>query len=323
MAVFLPRPMREAFCRFFEKEAMVETKAFLVGINAYPTMPLKGCLNDVAAMQELLTQRFNVPDRNIRVLRDSEATKAAIEEGLRWLAEPDDEPSSVRVFHFSGHGTYIEDQNGDEPDGRDEAIVPYDFTTVGGMADDVLRGLYDRFTPDTHLLLVMDCCHSGSIQRNAQDDVRYRFLPNSFEDRRRFDERKREVQQRRDAYVFEQLRDYKSSRSDDEEWKQRVKAAMEAFDKKHFGIDTVRGNVVLLSACRADQTAADAHLGGDYNGAFTYYLAQVLNESGGAINYGTVVEQVGRRLYNEKFLQIPQLECSEGNRTCGFLNVTL
>lgn len=300
------------------------TKALLVGINAYPTMPLKGCLNDVENMRALLQDRHNVQADNVRVLLDEQATKAGIEEGLRWLAQSgDDHDSTVRLFHFSGHGTYVEDQNGDEPDGRDEALVPFDYDTVGGMSDDALRGLYRTFSRETHLLLVMDCCHSGSIQRVVAEDTRYRFLPNSFEERERFDERARQTQERRGTYVIEQIRDLRERAADEEEWQQRVKAAMDTFDKKHFGVDKVRGNVVLLSACRADQTAADAKFGQSYSGAFTYYLTQVLSEAGGKINYNRLIEAVGRRLYDDRFLQVPQLECSASNQQCGFLNISL
>lgn len=300
------------------------TKVLLVGVNAYPTMPLKGCINDVENMRTLLQQRHNIVDDDMRVLRDEQATKAAIEDGIRWLGAPNGNgDAAVRLFHFSGHGTFVVDEDGDEPDGRDEALVPYDYDTVGAMTDDALRSLYASFGGDTHLLLTMDCCHSGSIQRRISADVRYRFFPNSYADERRFDEAAQQVADKRDAYVLAQLRDLQGRSVTDDEWERRVKGAMARFDKKHFGLDKVQGNVVLLSACRADQTAADAHLGDNYNGAFTYYLAQVLSAAGNQIEYGTLIEQVGQRLYESDFLQVPQLECSTQNRACSFLNMAL
>ena len=302
----------------------MSTRVLLVGINAYPSAPLRGCVNDVENIRALLRQQYNVADGDMRVLLDADATKAGIEEGLRWLAAPDaDGGASTRLFHFSGHGTYVPDRDGDEPDGRDEALVPYDFDTVGAMADDSLREIYGSFGRDTHLLLLMDCCHSGTIQRRASRDITFRFLPNSFEEERSFDEAARQVQEKRDAYVMEQLRDLRGRQVSDEEWQEKVKAAMAKFDKKHFGLDTVRGNVVLLSACRADQTAADAPLGNTYNGAFTYFLTDVLRSGGGRINYGDVIEGVGRQLFGNDFVQVPQLECSASSRECAFLNLAL
>ncbi len=41
-------------------------------------------------------------------------------------------------FNFSGHGTQVEDQDGDEDDGFDEALCPSDFDTAGALTDDAL-----------------------------------------------------------------------------------------------------------------------------------------------------------------------------------------
>lgn len=37
-------------------------------------------------------------------------------------------------------------------------------------------------------------------------------------------------------------------------------------------------NHVLFSACRDNQTSADAYIGGSYNGAFTYYFCKHLRD---------------------------------------------
>ncbi|WP_025745856.1 caspase family protein [Kallotenue papyrolyticum] len=293
-------------------------KALLVGINAYPRIPLRGCLNDIANTNAILQQRVGGTGAMIRVLRDADATRSAIEAGLEWLAQPD-AAAAVRLFHFSGHGTYVLDQDGDEPDGRDEAIVPYDYERAGAMTDDVLRQRADAFGRDVHLVVIMDCCHSGTITRVLEEDIIYRFLPNSFEEERQFDAAAQRVRERRDRYVMEQVRDLRGRAVDDEEWERRVREAMAHFDKRHFGLDKLRGNVVLLSACRADQTAADARIGNDYHGAFTYYLNEVVSQAGSAITYYALIEQVGQRLYHNKFAQVPQLECSLRHRQSVFL----
>jgi hypothetical protein len=41
-------------------------------------------------------------------------------------------------FNFSGHGTQVEDLDGDEEDGFDEALCPSDFDTAGTLTDDAL-----------------------------------------------------------------------------------------------------------------------------------------------------------------------------------------
>ena len=283
------------------------TKALLVGINTYPDAPLRGCINDIENMRALLQHRHTLTDEQMHIVRDREATKDRIVQEIQWLAAPDaGETNPVRLFHYSGHGTYVVDQNGDEPDGRDEAIVPYDFRQNGVLTDDVLHQLYNRFGRATHLLLTMDCCHSGTITRNIARDVVYRYLPNTLEEEQAF----------REAA----MRALRGQPIAGDEFDRRVEALMNAYDKKHFGVDKLRGNVVLIAACRADQTAADAQIGGSFNGAFTYFLADVLHKAGGEISYDDLIGEVGKQLYAKEFAQIPQLECSSSNRSCAFLH---
>src|SRR5689334_1055587 len=135
-------------------------KALLVGINAYPEMPLRGCLNDVRLMEAALRRR--APDAEVRVLLDAAATARAIRDGLGWLAQPAVAGPEVRLFHFSGHGSYLADDDGDEPDGCDECLVPVDYGASGSLRDDELRRAFTR-VPDP-VVMTIDCCHSGTIQ---------------------------------------------------------------------------------------------------------------------------------------------------------------
>jgi metacaspase-1 len=43
-------------------------------------------------------------------------------------------------LHYSGHGTKVKDDDGDDKDGYDEALVPLDYKEVGLLRDD---DLYD------------------------------------------------------------------------------------------------------------------------------------------------------------------------------------
>jgi hypothetical protein len=295
-------------------------KALLVGINAYSTAPLKGCVSDVLALHELLQQRYAGAEPALRLLLDDSATKTAITDGLRWLAQAEPaETAPVRLFHFSGHGTYVADQNGDEPDGQDECIVPYDYLTSGPMNDDVLHELYRSFAPETHVLLTMDNCHSGTIERQVAEDIRYRFLPASYEEVQRSTAARRQLRDQRDAFVLAQLGSLREQAIPQDEFAQHVRELMDRFDKKHFGQQALDGNVVLLAACRADQTAADAAFAGTYHGAFSYALLQALRDGGDQLTYGALIDRIGRSLYESQFLQVPQLECSAANRDCAFL----
>ncbi len=291
---------------------MAIRKALLVGINAYASAPLRGCINDVKQVKGLLAKYYGFADADTKVLLEKDATVKAIKDGLKWLAEGGADPDVVRVFHFSGHGYFEPDKNGDEPDGRDECIVPYDYESAGFINDDTLKKLYDKFPASGNLTLLMDCCHSGTVQRDL-NDVAYRFLPARLEDVEKADEAKRLFNSAREDYVVEQLRaigDASALSTDD--LRSKVGDLIKSFEKARFGDVRVRESNVLLAGCRDDQQSADAHIAGDYHGAFTYYLADAIVKSNGTITYHDLIAAMSRNLEAGRYAQIPQLECRGG-----------
>lgn len=283
-------------------------KALLVGINAYPGSPLRGCINDVMQMKDLLRRYYGFADEDFRLMLDEQATLAGIQAGLGWLAQGGNEADAVRVFHFSGHGTYIADTSGDEPDGRDECLVPYNYKAVGVLSDDALKILYDRFPRSGNLTLVMDSCHSGTVQKDPLEDVAYRFIPISREEQTRIDAAARKFKEDQEDFVVQELRQLHVEELTEEEWGRKVRQLMKKFEKVRFGDVRNREANVLLAGCRADQTAADAKIAGDYHGAFTYYLAEAIQDAAGQLSYRELAEQTSEKLGVGHYTQIPQLE---------------
>lgn len=280
-------------------------KALLVGINAYPNAPLQGCINDVQQMQGLLKQYYGFQEDGIKLLLDREATVAGIKAGLEWLAEGGADPDAVRIFHYSGHGSYMADQNGDEPDGRDECLVPYDYESAGFITDDVLKELYDRFPVGGNLTLVMDSCHSGTGNRAAAD---VRFLPVSDAEEERCEAAAAKFVQDQQAFVFNKVQQLRGRELTEAEMRGFIDKLIAFFRKKRFGdVRTSEANI-LLAGCRSDQTSADAHIGGGYHGAFTYCLAQEIEEAQGQLTYRQLAERTGQKLKGGFFEQEPQLE---------------
>ncbi|MGH7496599.1 MAG: caspase family protein [bacterium] len=289
-------------------------KALLIGINEYPDVPLRGCVNDVMQMKEALIDLFGFAPENIQMILDREATQKGVVEGLDWLAQGGNE-QAVRVFHYAGHGHFVPDKSGDEPDGADEALVPYDHERNGYLIDDHLKELYDRFPANGNLTLIMDCCHSGTNQRDVEHDVIYRFLPVSYADRKAIAEAKRKFLQAQREFVLREMKQFKSQktlRGPDEEFEKRVMAAMQSFKKQRYGDHRVREGNVLIAACQSDQKAADAKFDKTYHGAFTFFLVKLLRETEGRIPHLELVQKLGDLLDDHDFKQIPQLECLEG-----------
>ena len=77
---------------------------------------------------------------------------------------------------------------------------------------------------------------------------------------------------------------------------------------------------VLISGCRADQTSADAYIGGSYNGALTYHLVAALKEARPPATLGELHARVIARLKRAGFDQVPQLEGARARLDQPFLS---
>ena len=121
-------------------------RALLIGINRYKAVPgLQGSVNDVETMREILISRWGFQPRNITLLMDENATRAAMLAALNTLVQVAG-PADTVYFHYSGHGSQVQDLNGDEPDGLDETIVSQDGRSgdVRDIVDDELDAIFSR-----------------------------------------------------------------------------------------------------------------------------------------------------------------------------------
>ncbi len=158
-----------------------EKHALIIAIGDYPT---KGgwssisSTNDVPLIKNaLLNQGFK--DENITTIIDAQATKNGIVDAITTLQNKI-KKGDIVVFHYSGHGQQIFDDNGDEVDGLDEALVPYDafvkythnYKGENHLRDDELGNIIANFRNKLgnqgQLLLTLDSCHSGSATRGAK-----------------------------------------------------------------------------------------------------------------------------------------------------------
>jgi metacaspase-1 len=251
-------------------------RALLVGLNRYPdpANTLRGCLNDVAQMRELLGSRFGFADAGaeIRVLTDQRATTDAIVSRLGWLVR-DAAAGDVLVFHYSGHGSQVRDRHGDElDDGLDEIICPYDLDWDNPFTDDDLHTLLSGLPAGVNLTVILDCCHSGTGLREMARAARPalgRCLPPPL----------------------------------DIECRKRSELTV-----RRFGLRAAEQGAILIAGCRSDQVSADAYIDGDYHGALTYYLCQALGGTTKPATYRALITQVRHELKANQFDQIPQLE---------------
>lgn len=139
----------------------ISKKALLVGINYKNTSAeLRGCVNDVNDLKQMLITKYHYVDSNIVTLLDSNATKYNILTQLTKLLQSSKSGDTL-FFSFSGHGYFIDDFSGEELDGKDEVIISVDKFAI---VDDELKKIIDTHLKEKVTLFVLvDTCHSGTI----------------------------------------------------------------------------------------------------------------------------------------------------------------
>lgn len=160
----------------------LQKHALVFAIGDYPESGGWGKIssgNDVPLIVSALEMQ-GFPMENITVVRDGEATKKGIEAAFDKyiINSPSIDAGDIVFVHFSSHGQQIMDNNEDEIDGFDEAVIPYDaaLTFQRGvyegekhLRDDELGELFGKVRgklgPDGNLLVLIDACHSGTGTR--------------------------------------------------------------------------------------------------------------------------------------------------------------
>jgi len=164
--------------------------AVLIGINDYLAndvakprvsgnwvpQDLRGAVNDVEMLRQVLISRYGFDADHITMLTDRRATRERMLAELGKIvaqARPDD----LVYIHFSGHGSQVEDLNGDErDDAKDETVLSSDARTDGvpDITDDELGAILSPLRT-RHAVVVLDSCHSGTGTRGGSE-VRARWV---------------------------------------------------------------------------------------------------------------------------------------------------
>ncbi len=159
--------------------ALAADRALLIGIGSYqnlqPKLFLYGPKNDLVAMEGLLTGTLGFDRSAIRVLKDEQATRATILSSIEEWLVAGTQPGDRAYLYYSGHGLQVADIDGDEDDGLDEGLAPFDVAAGakdwdGAVTDDELDAILDRLKGRA-VTLVIDACSSGTISRSLSGEV--------------------------------------------------------------------------------------------------------------------------------------------------------
>ncbi|MGH4022848.1 MAG: caspase family protein [Pseudonocardiaceae bacterium] len=253
--------------------------ALCIGINDYPGTgsDLAGCVNDAQDWAQLLTdRRFSVS-----LMLDAEATRSEMIRAMTSIvtaAESDD----TAVITYSGHGTWQPDDDGDEPDMRDEALCPHDLAESGALLDDDLFEIFAQRARGARVVFLSDSCHSGSVARigpplGAQERGRIRYLPPA-------------------TFLGEG----------------QVARARTVEKAPTRGLS--RGTALLISGCADTEYSYDANFGGRPNGAFTRIALDTLSKLDPDATYTEWHAAIRAALPSADYPQTPQLSASRHQR---------
>lgn len=129
-------------------------RALVVGINDYPQIPLRGCVNDANAIANVLEINGDgSPNFAVKLVTSpgQAITRPTLREaiGSLFVGECD-----ISLFYFSGHGM-LNSTGG--------WIVTTDFTKYDeGIAMDEILSMANQ-SKAKNKIIIMDCCHSGAI----------------------------------------------------------------------------------------------------------------------------------------------------------------
>ena len=252
-------------------------RALLIGINNYQSVPkLQGALNDVETIRHILLTKWGFLERNITVLTDNAATRTGMLSALEQFVKEAGPHDTVYV-HYSGHGSQVEDLNGDEQDDQlDETLVPQDGRTgdVRDITDDELDAIFSKMRVKT-ALITLDSCHSGTATRSL--DFGTRSIPRDT---------------RIDLY----------------------KATAAPAAKTRAIVPVLASRYVVMTGAASHQDALDGPIDGRHHGFFTYALSKSLSHVGPGASPRDIFSGIERELkriqilVGRRSLPEPQLE---------------
>ena len=250
-------------------------RAFLVGISHYDTALTGYQWDDIHGMEDvnLLSPILRKQGFAITALLDEQATFDNIIHQINLFAGKT-KKGDIVYLHFSAHGQPVEDLNGDEEDGWDEAIVPIDAYKIykkgvyegkKHLTDDLLNNyikkLREKIGPTGFLYVVIDACHAGTSSRANDETIRGTHVGFTCNNK-----------------VFKPS----------------------ANKKSHYRIEASSklSNVLFIEACRPDQVNTEIKVDGKRYGPLSYNIAQTLYGFTLTTNANEFVDRIKRSLMN-------------------------
>ncbi|MBT8137029.1 MAG: caspase family protein [Gammaproteobacteria bacterium] len=284
---------------------MARRHAVLIGVNKYPNLAhignydLHGCVNDAKLIKQILVEKFHFDAGDIVELHDEQATREAIVGQMNRLVDEVDKDEVV-VFHFSGHGSRRRSRTGGDDEAKDSTIMPNDSgrdpRPNRDISDIEINDWLGRLVQKTrYITLTFDCCHSGTMTRDAFADTARLVVD---------DDRAVEAMGLESADAA-------------------------PLDRSHLGPSgflAVSESYVVMSGCRDNQLSREFSLedkGPEFrNGALTYFLTQELLQAKPGTTYRDIFEPARLKVLDRyKGEQTPQIEGRQDREIFGVRDI--
>lgn len=131
----------------------IKIKVLFVIVNTYEKPNYK---LGVGPLNDSITVALNHVKMGYRMVYLHNSTTTHF---LKWLKFILKKTQSDLTIFYTGHGSYVRDRSGDESDGYDEVML---FDN-GYIIDDELANYLCRYAHGQRIVLLSDCCHSGSM----------------------------------------------------------------------------------------------------------------------------------------------------------------
>jgi hypothetical protein len=114
-----------------------------------------------------LWQACGMPPSNLTSLYNNQGYKDNVLSAMQRMGQRC-QSGDYFIFYYSGHGTSVPDKDGDEKDGKDEALC---LVTPEGKIDwdafltddELAEAMTTNISEDVKVIIMSDCCHSGTI----------------------------------------------------------------------------------------------------------------------------------------------------------------
>lgn len=275
--------------------------ALIVGVDKYgnldPKYELSGCVNDAKLMKSILVDHFRFDESSITSLHNEDASQDGILAQMNRLAD-DVGKDDIVLFHYSGHGSTRTSADPSEASGMDSTIMPTDSGRHPkpnlDISDKDINAWLERLTRKTrNITLIFDCCHSGTITRDA------------------FGGKVRAVE--------DDNRSLEEMGIDPANVPKPTKAATREVGPS--GWLTLSDAYVVMSGCRDDECSyeyTDVDGGEEItNGALTYFLTNALTRAKPGTTYRDVFELARQQVNATYPAQNPQIEGTQDREIFG------